>query len=100
MEYRIKRNAYVDEHGKERSHHYTVQYYKTILWGLYSYWKTECHEEGDMSGTYNSDTTFKTEENAIEFAENILCKGKVRDGHTSSVVSNGTCKPNIEYNGN
>jgi len=92
MEYRIVRKAYVDEYGVEKSHHFHVQYEKTKFWGYFTYWKTECHDEGDMSGTYSAYTTFKTKAKAIEFAENILCKGKLRDGHSSNIVDFGTCK--------
>jgi hypothetical protein len=88
--YKIFKSEYFNEYGVCQSSHYYIKYLKKFLW--WTYWKEVKHEEcgwGDCSATR---TTFKTEQEAEDFINKVLCPNKVRDGHQQTEVKTIECK--------
>lgn len=91
MEYRIVRKAYVNEYGKEGVPTWYIQQEVKILWFSLG-WFYITHEESNQSGSYRSNTPFKSKEYAEKFATDFICKGGFRDDVKFDVVSSYKCE--------
>lgn len=91
MEIRIKKNEYFDEYGSAKGEYYHIEYKITFLF-FWEIWRTVKHRESGWSDSYKSKTRFSTIEDAEEFAEEHLCKGKPYDTWETTTVKTLTCK--------
>jgi hypothetical protein len=88
--FRILRTAYNDPYGREQNPYYWIEEKKSFL-GI-EYWKAIKHTECGWGDCYRAITQFKTEENAREHIQKVLCPGKKTDGHHTEIVGYVKCK--------
>jgi hypothetical protein len=91
IEYKIIKNQYINERGKELSPYYTIRYKVRFLWFWWR-WKYVSHSSCDRYGCSSLVTDFPTLEDAQRFAEKFICGGRVYDGFEKRVVDYKICK--------
>lgn len=89
-QYKIFKYEYFDEYGVCKNSYYYVKYLKKFLW--WTYWKEIKHTECGWGDCYLTRTTFKTEKDALEFINQILCPNQTRDGHQHTEIKTIECK--------
>jgi len=89
-EYIILKETYYDQYGEEKTVHYFIQTRKKFL-GI-RYWKRVSHDIGGMSGTYLTTTSFKSLEQAEQFAQRHICGECVYAGWKTKVITTKQCK--------
>ena len=77
MKYTIERESHFNRKSIEHDIIFHIKYRKTFF-GFFDYWKYIKHKDCDPHGCVSVKTTFRTEEEAIKYAE-ILCKGTNRN---------------------
>ena len=88
--YKIIESTYFDDYGVEKHQNFFIKELKTF-WTI-DYWRRITHLECGMSDCCQATTTFKTEDEAAIFIQDILCLGKPIDGWKNKVVNEYTCK--------
>lgn len=88
--YKIFKSEYFNEYGVCQSRYYYIKYLKKFLW--WTYWDEVKHEECGWCDCSKTRTTFKTEKEAEDFINQILCPNKTRDGHQQTEIKTIECK--------
>jgi hypothetical protein len=76
-QYKIFKQTYFDDEGKEYTKHYFIKQRKEFL-GM-EWWKEIRHKESGFMDSYMARTTFSTAERAEKFIKEVLCPGVPRN---------------------
>jgi len=91
VEYKIIKNQYIDEKGKDYNNpYYTIKYKVRLLWFWWR-WKYVKHLTCGISDCSKQITNFDTFGDAQRFVERFICGGELYDGLKKEVVEHKTC---------
>jgi hypothetical protein len=82
-------SIYYDEYGKEQDKHYYIQKRKSFL-GI-KYWSDIKHEVCGYGDCYNITTQFKSQTDAYNFVNTVLCPQKKKNSWENTIVNEIEC---------